>query len=518
MKVLEVNSVDLRGNRYNGYDMIQVIGDKEFDIKQTVIDKLSDNPRVIDLLSNKTIKEIHNRFFYYEEPMESIKNVLSISTPTLMNLKEYKEADIIHFHMFHNAGMSLYAIRKIAKEKKVIISLHDPWFFTGRCVHFYDCDHWKSGCYNCPNLTTLFPLKEDKCHDLWELKKKSIEGLDIDFIVPTDWLNNLIKDCPILKDNKNIHKIFFGIDNEKFNKISYQEARKKLQIEEDEIVLFHRAQNEFKGTPYVLEALKMMDPNKKITILTCEGIGLLDEVKDKFNVRDLGFIQDEEMITAMNACDIFLMPSIGENAGLMAVEAMTCSKPVVIFDNSGLPFVTHAPECGYLVKNRDSKDLKRAIEELINNKEERERRGKIGKKIALEQYSNQKYYDSIRNLYREVYKKKKKEIKEEKINPTENSEQYKYYLNDLTVNIFGTKSNISKELMFQTIKNPRIKDYKYTYSDFALQELLWNYENKLYELINKSNTEINSSIRIKIEKLFYFMKNNPKVILNKLKK
>ena len=517
MKILEVNSVDLVGNRFNGYDMIDIIGDKEFDIKQAVVNKMSDNPKVVELITNNAYKIIYDKFVYYEEPKQSIKNILSITTPALIHSKEYKEADIIHFHAYHNTELSLYALRKIAQEKKVVITLHDPWFLTGRCVHFYDCDKWKNGCNKCEHLTTLFPLKEDNCHYFWELKKNVFKDLDVDLIIPTDWLFNLVKESPILKDIEHKHKIFFGIDKNKFGKISYKDARKKLNIKDDEIVLFHRAQNEFKGTPYVLEALKMMEPNEKITILTCEGIGLLDEVKDKFNIRDLGLLKDEQMITTMNACDIFLMPSIGENAGLMAVEAMTCGKPIIIFNNTGLPYVTHAPECGYLVKNRDSEDLKKAILYLIDNKEEREKRGKLGKKIVDKEYSNDKYYESLRKMYREVYKRKKKTIKDEKIDPTDNSEQFKYYLNDITVRMFGIKDNISKELRYK-VNSKRIKNYAYDYSDIALQEVLWDYENRLYELVEKYDVKIENSPILKIEKLLYLIKNDPSFILDKIKK
>jgi hypothetical protein len=32
---------------------------------------------------------------------------------------------------------------------------------------------------------------------------------------------------------------------------------------------------------------------------------------------------------------------------------MWCEKPVIVFDNTALPSDTFAPECGYLVKNKD---------------------------------------------------------------------------------------------------------------------------------------------------------------------
>jgi len=43
IKVLEVNNIDLPGNRFNGYDMIQDITDNNLKIKQAVIIKKSNN-------------------------------------------------------------------------------------------------------------------------------------------------------------------------------------------------------------------------------------------------------------------------------------------------------------------------------------------------------------------------------------------------------------------------------------------------------------------------------------------
>ena len=515
IKILEVNNLDLLGKRYNGYDMIEELDNKKFDIKQAVIHKRSNNPRVIEIFKDKYIRMIQEKFEYYEQPILSIKNVLSMSTPALMDLKEYQEADIIHIHMLHNTGLSVYSLTKIAKEKKVIISLHDPWFLTGRCVHFYDCNNWKTGCGNCPTLTTAFSLNKDNSKYLWQIKKDVLDNIDIDVVVPTDWMLENVKESPIFKNQKHIHKIPFGIDYERWSTISKEDARSKLNIPEDDIVLFHRAQDEFKGTPYVLEALKELKTDKKITILTCDTTGLFDEVKDKYNIIDLGIIKDEKMIQAMNASDIFLMPSIGEGFGLMAVEAMACSKPVIVFDNSALPYVTHAPECGYLVKNRDSNDLRKAIEYLIDNPKEREKRGKLGRKLVEEEYSNEKYNKNLENLYLEVSKRTTNN-KEIEITETSNSKQFKYYLNDITVRIFGT-NKYSKELMYQ-VDNKRINNYEYDFSDLALQELVYNYCEKLFELMKNNHIEIKESIILKIDKLLYFIKNNPDFIKNKIKR
>lgn len=515
IKILEVNNIDVRGNRFNGYNMISELGGKELDIKQAVIFKLSDNPKVIKLMENDSIWECYEKFIGIENEL-SIKNVYSVTLPCLMKLKEYKEADIIHFHQFHNTSLPLYGLRKVAKEKKVIISLHDPWFITGRCVHFYNCEKWKNGCNECPNLKTLFQFKEDNCSMIWNLKKNVLEDLDIDVIVSTDWMLNLINESPYMK-NKNVYKIPFGINYERFSKVRTKDAKKHFNIPDDNIVLFLRASEEFKGTEYVREALKDLKTNKKITILTCDFKNLLDDVKDKYNVIDLGNIRDNEMIYAMNACDIFLMPSIGESFGMMAIEAMACKKPVIVFNNSALPSVTKAPECGYLVKNRDSNDLRKAIKYLVENEEERKRRGKLGYKIVKEEYTNEKYNERLRKMYLEVMKRKRKIPQDINFEETEETNQFKFVLNDLTVRFFGTTSKEANSLMFNTKDLKRDRKYKPSYDDLAIQEMIYSYTSKLTDLTNKEHYQIDHSKKVKIEKTLYFLKNNPNYFINMAK-
>lgn len=119
IKILEVNNVDLPGRRFNGYNMIEDISDKNIQIKQAVINKESSNNNVVEILKNRNHKEIH-AILDGVEVEQSIHNIFSITTPALLNLPEYQEADIVHFHMFHNTKLSIFSLIKIAKEKKLL--------------------------------------------------------------------------------------------------------------------------------------------------------------------------------------------------------------------------------------------------------------------------------------------------------------------------------------------------------------------------------------------------------------
>lgn len=516
IKVLEVNNIDLNGRRFNGYDMIKELDNKKFDIKQAVIIKRSNNSKVVEILNNQNKQLIHSILEGIEKE-QSIHNIYSITTPSLLNLPEYKQADIIHFHMFHNTKLSIYSLIKIANEKKVILSLHDPWFLTGRCVHFLNCEKWKNGCTNCPNIKSMFPLNEDNCSQLWNLKKNVFNNINIDIVVSSDWMINLVKQSPILKTQTRIHKIPLAIDDKKFSSITYKDARKKLKIKDDEIVLFFRAQNEFKGTKYIVEALKKLELNRKITLITCDQKGLVDDLKDRYRIIDLGQIDDKKMICTMNACDIFLMPSIGESFGMMAIEAMACGKPVVVFNNSAMPSVTNAPECGYLVNDRDSEDLMKAIDHLINNEKERKIRGNLGRKIVKKDYTIEVYNKSLEKLYESVMKIKQiknKEFKQEQ-RDEENEENLKKYLNELTLRVITNNKKIRQTLTFDIDKSKINKHKKIIYDDLNAQKILEDYLTKLEKISREEKIVIKKSNAF--QRAMFFLIYNRTLLIKKIK-
>ena len=127
-------------------------------------------------------------------------------------------------------SISLFSLIQIAKEKKVIISLHDPWLLTGRCVHFYKCNKYKNGCNKCEYLNTLFPFEEDNCNQLFKLKKDIFDNIDVDLVVPSNWMLDKVKESPIMEKQKNVHLIPFGIDINMFENITMKEAKKHMLL------------------------------------------------------------------------------------------------------------------------------------------------------------------------------------------------------------------------------------------------------------------------------------------------
>ena len=290
----------------------------------------------------------------------------------------------------------------MSKLKPIIWTLHDPWALGGHCVHHFDCEKWKAHCYDCEYLDVPFAINNDTSALEFELKKEAIQKSNIVAIVASKWLENQIIQSPIWK-GKQIYRIPFGIDQNKFKPKDIKEAKKELGIDEDSIVLMFRCDNNiFKGLNIIKESLKKIKSKNKITLITVSEKDLLKEFKDTFNILEYGWIKDETIIVKLyQACDIFLMPSKQETFGLMAIEAMSCGKMVLALEGEGtsLPEVINSPECGLACKEEEYSEK---LQYFIDNLNEVKERGKKSLEFARQNYSKDIYLTRILEVYKKT--------------------------------------------------------------------------------------------------------------------
>lgn len=482
-RILEINNVDLPGHIWNGYDLMEHINQNTPNLANQICTyKTSHNNNVIKLYSTNAEQELEYKLLNFEDSRLAVHSCLSSATPALLAKKTYQSADILHFHLIHNMKLSLFSLIEMCNAKPSVISIHDPWTFTGHCVHFGDCNRYLTGCQTCPHLDFMFPIKFDNAHELWKLKKYVYDRIDVDFVVATQYMYDLFKNSPLTK-NKRIHLIPFGIDINKFNTVTQKQARERYSIPPDHIVLFHRAQKAFKGTNFFVDALKQLKTSQKITIITCSETGLLNEVKNKYRIIELGDIKDTELSYAYNACDMLVMPSIGESFGMMAVEAMSCGKPVICFNNTALPSVTFAPDCGIAVENLNSTKLMEAIKFLAEDKTERIRRGKLAQKIVKENYDINIYNQRMTDLYQEALSRKHNFYHAKHFEISQNNPSVialKQQLNSLTKKIFPSGSEQRHDLLYELHGQKAKKTTPIKYGDANVQYLLDEYNKQLY--------------------------------------
>lgn len=111
----------------------------------------------------------------------------------------------------------------------------------------------------------------------------------------------------------------------------------------------------------------------------------------------------DNIIPVLSASDLYMLPSKSESFGLSALEALSCSVPVIGTNTGGLSEVVIDGQCGYLCDPNDIKSLaNRAIEILCSEElskkmgqEARKRAKLFDSSIIVPQYIN--YYNEVLN-------------------------------------------------------------------------------------------------------------------------
>jgi len=86
----------------------------------------------------------------------------------------------------------------------------------------------------------------------------------------------------------------------------------------------------------------------------------------------------EDIAIVMNAIDVFVLTSLSEGFGLVLLEAMSASKPVISTNVSALPEIVLEGKTGLMVAPEDSVALARVMKLMVDDTSLREKMGKSG--------------------------------------------------------------------------------------------------------------------------------------------
>ena len=295
----------------------------------------------VTTVSNNSIKIVINKlrslldkylagFFYNKQNLPFSTGLWGVD---ITKTKEYKEADIIHFHWINGGFISIKLLKKI--DKPIIWTMRDMWPFTGGCHVGLDCKKYETGCGSCPQL------RSNKLYDLskfiYNRKVKSYPK-SMQIIGISDWISSVAKQSKVFQDFS-VKTISNAIDCKEFYPIDKIVARSLLGLDNDRKLILIGAQdlnNSYKGTEQLLEALEKMDNSEGILLLIFGNIDNSIKSRIKLNYKSFGYLHDTISLRLLySAADVFVAPSLMDSFGKTLAESIACGTPVVCFDATG---------------------------------------------------------------------------------------------------------------------------------------------------------------------------------------
>lgn len=224
-----------------------------------------------------------------------------------------------------------------------------------------------------------------------------------------------------------IRVVHNGVDPQKYSREQVsdekiREIRQRYELKDNDLmVLFLGRLVRVKGVdrliaamPHVLQKV----PNAKLVIVglgdmqdyigqLVQNLKLQDFVKFRFE-----FIPEEERIAHYAACDVAVFPSLYEPFGIVALEAMSMEKPVVVGASnvSGMREVvvpTGQDQSGFHVNPNDPTDIAWGIITAVQDPKQKLRFGQNGRKRVLQEFSWDIIAKKTVQVYNELLESKK---------------------------------------------------------------------------------------------------------------
>ncbi|MCC4768724.1 glycosyltransferase [Methanosarcina sp. DH2] len=215
---------------------------------------------------------------------------------------------------------------------------------------------------------------------------------------------SLFEDVGISK-NKIFH-IPNGFNNSSFFQYETFECRKKLNLPENKKIILNvgNLYSEVKGHKYLIEAINEIVKHREDILCVIVGGGKL-EPNIRKQINDLGLENHVTLVGSkphgdiplwMNACDVFVLPSLNEGNPTVMFECLGCRKPFIGTKVGGVPEVIASDDYGLLAEPENAEDLAEKIEAALNKNWDE---GKIAN--YAEQYRWDNIASQIVNLYYE---------------------------------------------------------------------------------------------------------------------
>jgi glycosyltransferase involved in cell wall biosynthesis len=210
-------------------------------------------------------------------------------------------------------------------------------------------------------------------------------------------------------DPDKVLTVHYGLEPPPSSPDARQQARQKLGYEGDDTLVgvFGRLVQQ-KGIDVLLEAFPIVRECHPDARLVVVGEGSLradlEQQAARLGLDDAvtftGWIENGRAL--MPACDLVVVPSRWEGFGLVTLEAMGYSLPIVASRTSALPEIVQHDKTGLLVPPEDPRALAGAINSLLSNPIRAQSLGKAGYRRLVTDFTVDKMVKATLEVYADV--------------------------------------------------------------------------------------------------------------------
>jgi glycosyltransferase involved in cell wall biosynthesis len=318
--------------------------------------------------------------------------------------------DILHCHNLHGGYFDLRALPSLSHQIPTVLTLHDAWLLAGHCAHSFNCERWKTGCENCPDLTIYPAIRRDATAYNWQRKAEIYRKSQLYVVTPSQWLMDMV-DISMLKPAVVASKVIpNGVDLKVFHPADRASARRELGLPHDAKILLFAAngirENIWKDFQTLQSALAAIAKTGSKVLCIALGEAAPPERVGNIEIRFVPYQKDPKTVARYyQAADLYIHPARADTFPTTVLEALACGTPVVASAVGGIPEQVVEGKTGFLVPVGDARTLAGRVLDLLEDEEIRSQMGRQAAKEAIGRFGLEGMVGEYLAFYRDITKR-----------------------------------------------------------------------------------------------------------------
>lgn len=340
------------------------------------------------------------------------------------------DPELIHCHNLHGGYFDLRALPWLSHQLPMVLTLHDAWLLSGHCAHSFDCDRWKEGCGECPDLTIYPAIERDATSYNWIQKQKIYQNSRFYVATPSQWLMDKVHQSMLAPAIVESRVIPNGVDLSIFRPSNKNVVREQLGISQDADVLMLAAyglrRDRWKDFTTLKAVVELMGKEQRtrpiiFIVLGEEGTsGAVGNVSVLFVERQT---EPKAVARYYQAADLYIHAARADTFPNNVIESLACGTPVIATALGGIPeqikglsmespdaisiamnleFYSYEQATGILVPQGHPEIISGRVAQLLGDRELLRRLGDNASADALQRFGLKTQVDSYLTWYSHI--------------------------------------------------------------------------------------------------------------------
>ena len=296
--------------------------------------------------------------------------------------------DVLHCHNLHGNYFDLRALPWLSRQVPMVLTLHDAWLLSGHCAHSLDCQRWRIGCGECPDLTIYPAVRRDATAYNWQRKRELYQKSRLYVATPCRWLMKKVEESMLAPAMVEARVIPNGVDLSVFQPADRKRVRASLRLPQEAKILLFTANGiraniwkDYQTLRGAIDRVAASMDGQRLLFVALGDDGPTEQV-GQAEIRFVPYQKIPEAVAAYyQAADLYVHAARADTFPNTILEALACGTPVVATAVGGISeqvkglatentYLNHYgldQATGFLTAPGDFEELGARLQQLVGN-------------------------------------------------------------------------------------------------------------------------------------------------------